>query len=112
MVGSKLKTPDWIIKGYKSKEEYEQASQKAEPLATSSRSQSKGIKSEKKKKLYKLKVCPKCKSSNVNVVLGGEEGKGSRGWECKACRWKGNNVDEKEMSKEEFIAHLDKMEGK
>ncbi len=97
MAESKLKTPDWIIEGYKSKEEYEKV---------------KGIKSEKKKKLYKLKKCPKCESTEVSVVLGGEEGNGSRGWQCKSCSWKGKDVDEKEMSEDEFIEHLDKVEGK
>lgn len=105
MAESKLKTPDWIIEGYKSKEEYGLAK-------PSSKSQSNEIKSEKKKKSYKLKICPKCGGREISVVLGGEEGKGSRGWECKACKWNGKDVDEKEMREDEFIAHLDKMEGK
>ena len=97
MAEGKLKTPAWIIEGYKSKEEYES---------------SKGIKSEKKGKSYKLRICPKCGGSNVNVVLGGEEGNGSRGWECKKCKWRGKDVDEKEMSEEEFLKHFEKMEEK
>ena len=109
----KLKTPDWIIEGYKSKADWEKAKQKTKPLATSSKSQSKEIKSKKKsEKTFKVKKCPKCGSTEVSVVLGGEEGKGSGGWECKACKWTGKDVDEKEMSEDEFVTYFDKGEGK
>lgn len=108
MAEGKLKTPDWIIEGYKFKDEWEKAKQKAKPLATSSKGQSKEIKSKKKsEKTFKVKKCPKCGSTEVSVVLGEEEGKGSRGWECKACKWKGKDIKEEEMSENEFTKYLD-----
>ncbi len=92
----KLKTPDWVLEGYKSKNEYERA---------------KGIKNKSvKEKSYKIKICPKCKSSNVRVLLGGEEGKGSKRWECLKCRWNGKSVNEKEISEDEFLEYIDRME--
>lgn len=92
----KLSTPDWINEGYDSKADYEKA---------------KGIKSVKKKeKTFKVKKCPECGSTEVEVILSGEEGKGSKGWECKSCKWKGENPEEKEVSGDEFMEHLDKME--
>ena len=54
---SKLKTPDWILKGGK------------EP---------------KKKKVsgktFKIRRCPKCNSDDISVVLGFDEGKGKGEW--------------------------------
>lgn len=95
---SKLKTPDWILEGYDSEEEY---------------NKKKGIKKEKKyEKTYKMKKCPKCGSSEVSVVLVGEEGKKADTWECKACKWRGKNIEEVELNEEEFLAHLEKMDGK
>jgi hypothetical protein len=41
-----------------------------------------------------------------------KEGRGSRGWECKSCKWKGKRPDEKELPEDEFMKHLDKVEGK
>ena len=95
----KLSTPDWIKEGYDSKEEYEKA---------------KGIKNKPKKtgKTYKVKQCPKCKSTDVNVVLTGEEGKKADNWECKKCKWSGRNIDEKEVSEDEFLEIMEKMDGK
>ena len=91
---SKLETPDWIIEGYDSKEEYGKA---------------RGTKSKKKGKTFKLRKCPECGSKNIGVVLGQEEGKG--GWYCKSCKWEGESVDEKELSEKEFVEHLNS-EGK
>jgi len=54
-----------------------------------------------------LRKCPKCGSDKVNVVLTGEEGKGTREWECKKCKWKGKNVEEEELSEEQFMKYLD-----
>ena len=91
---SKLATPGWIFEGYKSKEDY---------------NKSKGL-TEKKKtgKTFKVRKCPECGSDNVGVVLGlEEEGKGRGEWECRACDWRGFNVDEKEMSEDEFLKFLD-----
>ena len=95
----KLETPDWIREGYDSKEEYEKK---------------KGIKGKKKskEKTYKVKVCPKCGSTSVSIVLVGEEGKRADNWECKACKWKGRDIGEKELSEDEFLEHMEKMEGK
>ena len=91
----KLSTPDWIKQGFDSKEAYEK---------------SKGGKKSAKKtegKTFKVRRCPKCKSDNVNVLLTGEEGKGKGEWECKKCKWTGRNIDEEEVSEEEFMEYLD-----
>ena len=92
----KLSTPDWIREGFDSPEEYA----KAKGKSTKS-----GKKSDEK--TFKLRLCPKCKSDNVNVVLTGEEGKGAKEWECKKCKWTGKNIDEKELSEDEFMKYLD-----
>lgn len=95
---SKLSTPDWIREGFESKKDWEKA---------------KGIKSQKKGKKFSIKVCPKCGSREVEVILGGKEGKGSKGWGCKKCGWKGKEVDKLELSEDEFMKYLDgKEEGK
>ncbi len=92
---SKLSTPDWIREGYDSKAGWEKA---------------KGIKREKKGKSFSIKVCPKCGSREIGVVLGGAEGKGSKGWECKKCGWKGKEAGKLELSEEEFMKYLDEKE--
>lgn len=89
----KLTTPDWILEGYDSEEEY---------------NKKKGIKNKKTKKTFKLRECPKCHSEDVHVILGGDEGRGTRGWECKKCRWNGSNIVEKELTEEGFMKYLDK----
>jgi len=96
---SKLQTPDWILKGKKSSPSV--ASLKKKPT-------------EKKKqgKTFRVKKCPKCGSTSVSVVLTGEEGKGAREWECKACKWRGRGIEEKELTEQEFLEHMEKMEGK
>lgn len=95
---SKLSTPEWILEGYDSKEDWEKA---------------KGIKEKKKKgKTYKVKECPECESRNVEIVLSGkmdsEEGSagGTGEWECKSCEWVGEDINEKELNEEEFIEYL------
>jgi formate dehydrogenase maturation protein FdhE len=80
----KLATPDWILKG-----------------------KSKPDKKKEKGKTFKLRKCPKCGGTDVNVIIGGEEGKGTRGWECKKCKWNGKNIDEEEVSEDEFMKYLD-----
>jgi len=88
-----MKTPDWILEGYDSKEAYEKA---------------KGISKDKKKgRVFRIKECPKCKSNDVGVVLTGKEGQGSGGWECKKCKWKGMDIVEKELNEDEFMKYLD-----
>ena len=76
----KLKTPDWILQGKKKPKE-----------------------KNKLGKFFKVKTCPKCGSTDVSVVLSGEEGRGSQGWECKKCKWAGKNIQIKEVSEEEFL---------
>jgi len=98
----KLKTPEWILMGYKSREEYERET---------------GKKASKKKegKIYKIKICPKCKSNEVRIVLSNldseEETNTGKQWECLKCKWKGKNIDEKEVNEDEFLEHIEKMEG-
>jgi Zn-finger protein len=94
MEKSKLKTPDWIIEGYDSPEAYAKA--KGKPL-----------KDKKEGKTFKIKECPKCHNDEVKVVLTGEEGKGTRAWECKKCKWTGRNIIEKELNEEELMKYLD-----
>ncbi|HIE15077.1 TPA: hypothetical protein EYP70_07380 [Candidatus Bathyarchaeota archaeon] len=93
---SKLATPAWILEGYDSEADYNKA---------------KGIDKKKSGKSFKIRICPKCGSDDVQVVLGGEEGKGSKGWECKKCGWAGDSAGEKELSEDEFMKCLDKKEG-
>lgn len=91
----KLTTPEWILEGYDSPAEYNKA---------------KGINTKKKKnKTFRIRECPKCGSDDVGLVLSNsdvEEG-GGKEWECHKCKWKGNSVDEKELSEEEFMKYLD-----
>jgi hypothetical protein len=94
MAKSKLKTPDWILEGFDSPEAY---------------AKSKGVKTKKKvtEKTFKIRVCPECGSDTVGVVLTGEEGRGTREWECKKCDWAGVDVGEKELTEDEFMKYLD-----
>lgn len=78
----KIKTSNWILKN------------KEKP-------------SKKKLKSFKIRLCPKCGSDDVSVILGNEDGKGKGEWECKKCKWKGTNIKEKEMNEEEFMKYLD-----
>lgn len=88
-----MKTPDWILEGFDSKADWEK---------------SKGIKSKKKKgKTFKIRECPKCKSNDVCVVIGGAEGKGSDGWKCGKCKWEGHDIVEKGLEEKEFMKYLD-----
>ncbi len=89
---SKIQTPEWVLKGYKSEKEY--------LSKTGKKKQTSG-------KVYKIKECPKCKSRDVFVSLGAEEGKGKGEWECKKCRWKGRDVFEKEVSEDEFLDYME-----
>jgi len=69
----------------------------------------KKTKSNKKEKTFKLRRCPECESDDVGVVISGEESKGkSKGqWECHKCNWKGADINEIELSEEEFMKYLD-----
>ncbi len=89
----KLATPDWIKEGYDSKEAYEKK---------------KGIKKKKTgEKTFKIRKCPECNSDNVNVLLTGEEEKAAGEWECKKCKWHGKDVEEEELTEDEFMKYLD-----
>ncbi len=79
----KLKTPDWILKGGK------------KPT------------NKKEEKTFNVRKCPECDSDDVGIVLGGEEGKGSKGWECRHCKWAGKNIVEKILTEDEFLKYLD-----
>jgi len=96
MAKGKLATPDWILEGFDSPQEYAKA---------------KGIDKKKKEgKVFKIRECPKCGSDDVGVVISGsdsEEG-GGKEWECRKCKWNGRNVKEKELSEEELMEYLDK----
>ncbi len=73
----KIKTPDWVLKG------------KEKPKTKS-----------KNGRIFKIRICPKCKSQDVGVVIG-EEKRGE--WECRKCKWKGKEIEETEMDEEEFM---------
>jgi len=92
---SKLKTPDWILEGFDSEDEYNKA---------------KGIDKKKKdEKTFKIKECPKCKSDDVGLILSNsdaEEG-GGKEWECHKCKWHGSNVIEKELTEEQLMKYMD-----
>ena len=93
---SKLATPDWILEGFDSRADYEKAH---------------GISSEKKKgKTFNIKLCPKCGSDDVALVLiekDSEEG-GGKEWKCNKCGWVGSNIKEKELTEDELMKYLDK----
>jgi len=95
---SKLATPDWIKEGYDSPQDYAKSKGKGKSASTDKKSN---------EKTFKIKVCPKCKSSEVHIVLTGEENKSVKEWECNKCKWKGTNIQEKELTEEEFMKYLD-----
>ena len=93
-----MKTPEWILDGFNSEEEY---------------NKKKGIKKKKAVgKTFKIRRCPKCNSDDVSVVLGFDEGKGRGDWECKKCKWIGKNVKELGVSEEEFLKLEEKIKWK
>jgi ribosomal protein S27AE len=88
---SKIQTPEWVLKGFSSEEEY---------------NKKKGIKAEKKEKgVFKLRLCPKCGSDEVVIATSKER---SKEWECKKCKWVGANIKEKNVNEDEFMEYLDK----
>ena len=91
----KLATPAWILEGFDSEADYDKKH---------------GVKKEKKKtaKTFTIRECPECSSDDVGVVVGGDEGKGSKGWECHKCKWSGININEKELTEDELMKHMDK----
>ena len=90
-----MKTPDWILEGYDSKGAYEKA---------------KGIYTKKKAgKTFKIRECPKCGSDEVGLVLSNSDSEqgGGKDWECKKCKWKGEDVVKKELTEDELMKYLD-----
>lgn len=87
----KIQTPDWVLKG-----KPKPASPKTEKVKQKSKKKETG-------KTYKLRVCPKCGSDDVSVVLVGQEGKRADNWECKKCKWNGKDIAEKEISEDDFL---------
>ncbi|MFA5070974.1 MAG: hypothetical protein WC511_01220 [Candidatus Pacearchaeota archaeon] len=100
MAKSKLSTPDWVKEGFDSKDAWE----KKHGLG-----KKKSVKSDK---VFKIKLCQKCKSDKIQLVLSNldseEESNTGKMWECKKCKWKGKDIDEKEVTEDEFMEYLDK----
>ncbi len=104
MTKSKLATPDWITEGFDSKADWEKA-------------HGAGKKKKTEEKTFKVRKCPKCGSYNVNVVLSGQESSEDEEessakkvvgeWECKKCGWTGKDVEEEELTEDEFMKYLD-----
>lgn len=57
-----------------------------------------------KEKKFKVRVCPKCKSRDVGVVIGAVGL-----WECRSCKNKGKEFPEIEVSEEEFLNYSEKI---
>jgi ribosomal protein L37AE/L43A len=106
MAKSKLATPDWIREGFDSKADWEKSHGGGKK------------KKNTEEKTFKVKKCPKCGSYNVNVVLSEQEGsdddkdlesskKVVGEWECKKCGWTGKNIEEDELTEDEFMKYLD-----
>jgi len=93
---SKLATPEWILEGFDSPEDY-------------AKSKGKKVGKKKDEKTFKIKVCPKCGSDEVGVVLSGssEEECGGDEWECRKCKWKGHNIKIKELNEDELLEYMD-----
>jgi DNA-directed RNA polymerase subunit M/transcription elongation factor TFIIS len=94
---SKLSTPDWILEGYDSESDY---------------LKSKGMNKKKKEgKTFKIRECPKCGSDDVGIVLSNSDSEESPGtgkdWECRKCGWIGQEINEKELTEDEFMEYLD-----
>ena len=106
MPKGKLETPDWIKEGFDSKADWEK-----------SHGSSKKKKKTDSGKTFKVKKCPECGSYDVNVVLSEQEvgdedeesssGKSAGDWECKKCKWNGKDVEEEELTEDEFMKYLD-----
>jgi hypothetical protein len=108
----KLATPAWILEGYDSPAAYNEAKgikdeKKGKSKTSTSSKQSED--SSTKGKTFKIRECPECNSDDVGVVLSGsdsEEG-GGDGWECRKCKWKGSDINEKELTENELMKYMD-----
>ncbi|MBU1129163.1 MAG: transposase [Nanoarchaeota archaeon] len=110
MAKNKLTTPAWITEGYDSKADYEKAQgilneKKKGHRSVSSKTLNSGSKT------FKVRVCPKCGSDDVGLVLSNldleEETTTGKQWQCKKCGWKGEEVSEKQLIEDEFMKYLD-----
>ena len=88
MPKNKLKTPDWIMQGYDSEDDYNKAN---------------GLDKKKTGKIFKIRTCPACGSDDVGVVIGSEEGE----WECRKCKWKGTDIQKQELNEDAVMQYLD-----
>mgnify|MGYP006310513565 CR=1 FL=1 len=91
----KLVTPEWILEGYDSEEDYNKA---------------KGIDTKKKKgKTFKIRECPECGSDDIGLVLSNSEGEegGGKEWKCNKCDWIGSDVKVKELDEDELMKYMD-----
>jgi transcription elongation factor Elf1 len=88
---SKVATPNWILEGFDSEEDYEKSKGPVKKV-------------KKAEKTFKVRRCPECGCDDVAVVVG-QEAKGL--WECKNCGWKGKDVKIEELSEDEFMKYLD-----
>jgi len=100
---NKLSTPDWITEGFDSKADWEKShgvsEKKGHPRVYPETFSKKGLQGAK---TFKIRECPKCNSDEVSVVIG-EVGM----WECKKCKWRGMDINEKELTEDEFMKYLD-----
>ena len=102
-----MQTPDWIIEGYDSKADYEKA--KGVTFEKKGRSSAYPKALNSGAKTFKIRECPKCNSDDVGLVLSNsdaEEG-GGKEWECRKCKWKGSDINEKELTEDELMKYLD-----
>ncbi len=95
MAKGKLSTPEWVTEGFDSKVDWEKAHGVSETKA--------------KGKTFKIRECPKCGSDDVGLVISGSDNEkgGGREWECHKCKWHGEEINEKELTEEEFMKYLD-----
>jgi hypothetical protein len=105
---NKVQTPAWILEGFDSEADYNKKIEKGSSAYPKPSRSATGRLKNTGGKTFTLRECPKCGSDEVGVVLGGSEGKGSKGWECRKCKWNGTRIEEKELTEDEFMAYLDK----
>ena len=98
---SKLKTPDWILQGFDSEEDYNKKALSSSGLSKVRNSGSSNSGLPKTLNSFKIKRCPKCGSDDVQVVIG-DVGM----WECKKCGWKGKDVKEEKLNEDEMMKYL------
>jgi ribosomal protein L37AE/L43A len=104
MAKNKLSTPAWIIEGYDSEADYNKKKgikiEKKAHCSVSPKLQNEGAK--KSDKIFKVRECPECGSDDVGIAMG-EIGV----WKCNKCDYKGKDIQEKELTEDEFMKYLD-----